>query len=684
MVLGFFGRDVPLEELRAALGTGRDGTTLTNLLQVANQYGLRGRAVRVEIEGLRELSPGTILFWEFRHYVVLQRARLKSIDVVDPAGGRRRVSLLQLRRSFTGVALLLEPTDAFERRDAKPKHLGTLLSEILTQRSLLVRIASTSILIEILSMTLPLLTGVVIDRVVPRKDYSLLLVLAVSFALIQTFTTFASFLKAHLFIHLQTQLQARFTLRFLDHLVDLPFSFFQQRTSGDIMVRVGNNNTVKDILTGTALSAVLDGLMASVYLILLLLVSLQMTILVVAFACARLLIMAWMRYRQKELLANGIEISGQSSTAMVEMLSGMETLKAMGLERRAAENWSNIFVDGLNLSIRQQRLSAAFGVLMGVLGTGSTLATTFYGSYLVLTGTFTLGTMIAFTALSNGFLSPVNKLVTAALQLQTLEVYLERINEVFATPSEQSVKSEIVGKLQGCVAMERVSFRYTSTGVVRLDDVSLKVTSGMRVALVGPTGSGKSTLARLIAGLYEPTAGRILYDGRDLQSLDRRSVRSQLGIVTQETQLFGGSIRRNIALSNPSMALEQVVKAAKLACIHDEIALMPMGYETILADRGMSLSGGQRQRLALARALASNPAILVLDEATSSLDSITEERISKNITEMGCTRIVIAHRLNTIRDADFILVLDGGRIVESGNHDELVRASGIYASLFAA
>ena len=323
--------------------------------------------------------------------------------------------------------------------------------------------------------------------------------------------------------------------------------------------------------------------------------------------------------------------------------------------------------------------------MLSLVTTVSTLVLMFYGTYLVIEGVWTVGSLMAFNALAAGFLGPLNSLVTSALRLQMLEVYVERLNDVWETPREQDGRAlSLAGPLTGAVELERVSFRYAADGPWVLEDVSVTIPAGARVAIVGRTGSGKSSLARLLAGLYEPDAGRIVFDGRDLKTLDRRSVRRQLGIVTQDAQLFGGSIRRNIALADPDLSLDRVARAATLACLHDEIAAMALQYETPLADRGLSLSGGQRQRLAIARALAGDPKILILDEATSHLDGVTEEQLNANLASLRCTRIVIAHRFSTIQRADLILVLDAGRLVEAGRHDTLVRNGGKYAELLAA
>ena len=682
MVIAYHGKEVPLTEIRQTLGVGRNGTTASALLRAGRLYGLRGRGVRAEVEDLSALPSGTILYWEFRHYVVLEQVGTDSVRIVDPAAGRRDVPMGTIRRAFTGVALIFERSETFEPGKVKTNRSWGLLKQVFERWGLLARIFSTSVVIQILSAVMPILTGVLIDRVVPRKSYSLLFLLAAAYVAFQLFNALASFIRAHLLLYLQTQVEASFTLRFLDHLVELPYSFFQQRTAGDLMMRLGSNASIKEILTSTTLSTVMDGFMVSLYLILLMLANVPLTLTIIAIAATRVLLVVLMRHRQRELLAETLEISARSQTYQVEMLSGMETLKAMGLEHRAAENWSNLFVDSLNVSVQRGRLDAVFATLQNLLGTASTLAVMFYGTYLVLQGSFTLGTMVAFSALAAGFFGPLTSLISAGVQFQMLETYLERINDVLNTAPEQKPGSvTLAEKLTGAISLESVSFRYAKPDPLTLEDVSITIGPGRRVALVGRTGSGKSTLARLMAGLYEPSAGRIFFDSNDLTSLDLRSVRSQLGIVTQDTQLFGGTVRQNIALADPQMGLDQVIHAAKLACIHDEIIAMPMGYETVMADRGLSLSGGQRQRLALARALACRPTILVLDEATSHLDAMTEELVNQNLARLRCTRIVIAHRFSTIRDADLIVVLDAGRIAAQGTHEELLRTNSKYAEL---
>jgi ATP-binding cassette, subfamily B, bacterial len=686
MVLGYHGRHVSLDQIRNSLAPGRGGSSARSIIQVGELHGLTGRTVTTEMDGLASLPVGAILHWEFRHFVVFERLNRNTVDLVDPATGYRSVPLAAFRRAFTGVAIVFEPNAMFERAAAKSKGTWRFLKHVLEHKGTVAQLISLSVIVQVCSAALPLLTGVLIDRVVPRRDYSLLLVLTVGFCGLQVFNAIAGLLREYLTIHFRIALEATLTLRFLDHLVALPYSFFQRRTSGDLMMRLGSNTAVRDILTSTLLSTFLDGVMASIYLALLIVVSVPLTLTVMVLVTIRMSLLAVMRWRQRKLLRESLENQARSQTSQVEMLNGMETLKAMGLERWAADNWSNVFVDGLNLSMRRDRLEATFNFLMNLLGTASNIALLFYGTYVVLNGGWTLGSMMAFSALAAGFLGPVSKLVSSGLQLQMLETYVERLNDVLDTPREQDVTTvSAASPLTGALQLSGVSFRYGgSQAPWTLEDVSVIIRPGLCVALVGRTGSGKTTLARLLAGLYEPEAGRILLDGKDLKSFNLRSVRRQLGIVTQEAQLFGGSIRTNISLADPNMSMHRIIQAARLACIDEEINVMPLGYETPLTDRGLSLSGGQRQRLALARALAGEPKILILDEATSHLDGVTEERVNAQLASLRCTRVVIAHRLSTIRDADLILVLDRGRIIEQGTHDELLRTGSKYVELVRA
>jgi ABC-type bacteriocin/lantibiotic exporter with double-glycine peptidase domain len=367
---------------------------------------------------------------------------------------------------------------------------------------------------------------------------------------------------------------------------------------------------------------------------------------------------------------------------MVEALIGIATIKASGVEHRALDHWSNLFFQRLNISLRRSQLSAVVDTATNAMHTLSPLLLLWVGAWLVLSGTISLGTMLALNALALAFLNPLSSLVLNAHRLQLVRGYLDRLMDVLEAEPEQAFGGvQSAAQLTGLIEVRNVSFRYDANAPWVLRNISLRIDPGQKVALVGPTGSGKSTLAMLLLGLYSPTMGEISYDGIPLGHLVYGTVRSQFGVVLQESSVFSGTIRQNIAFNDPELPLESITKAARLAAIHDEIMAMPMAYETLISENGTGLSGGQRQRLCIARALAGSPAILLLDEATSHVDSVTEEAINRNLSRLECTRVVIAHRLSTVRDADLIVVLRGGAIVETGTHAQLMAQGGQYAAL---
>ncbi|MFY0533124.1 peptidase domain-containing ABC transporter [Nannocystis pusilla] len=473
------------------------------------------------------------------------------------------------------------------------------------------------------------------------------------------------------------------TIGFLDHLIDLPYSFFQKRSAGDLLMRLGSNATVREILTSGAMSALLDGTLVSVYLVLIFWVSPLMGAVVLLLASLQLALFWATRRVQRELMSEGLAVQAKTSSYEVEMLTGIETLKSMGAEYRAVDRWSNLFVDSLNVSLRRGRLDAMISSLLDAFSMAAPLVILGVGTKLVLDGDLGLGAMLGLSALGSGFLRPMSTLVGVAIKFQVLGSYLERIEDVMQTEPEQDPKRvKRAPRLSGRIQAETVTFRYSEAVPPAVREVSVRVEPGQFVAVVGGSGAGKSTLAKLLVGLYSPQGGRVLYDGIDIAGLDLRSVREQLGVVTQRGDLFGVSVRENIALGRPEIGLDEVIDAAKRAAIHDEIMALPMAYDTILADRGASLSGGQRQRLVLARALVGKPAMLLLDEATSNLDTVTEAAIQRSLASLQCTRIVIAHRLSTVVDADLILVMDGGRIVESGTHRQLLTHGDVYRRLY--
>lgn len=685
MVLGYHGKVLRLDDVRQLLGIGRDGADALSVVKGARFHGLRARGVKIEnIADLRFLEPGTMLHWGFHHYVVFEELKGDSIRILDPGSGRRTVTLADVGKTFTGVALLFEPGDDFIRARAPRTGVMRYVRELLAQSPLLRRILALSVVLRLLALATPLLTGLIVDRVVPDRDRSLLLVLGIGLAAIALFDFVSALVRAHLMLHLRTRLDSKITLDFVEHLVALPYAFFHQRSSGDLMMRLNSNATIREILTAGTLTGLLDGALACLYLVVLFAANSTLALLVLGLGFLRVLLFLVTRHRQAELMSKTLQVQARSQAYQVQMFSGIATLKALGAEQQAVDRWSNLFVDELNVSLARGRLDAFFEAGINTLTTASPFVVLAVGASQVLAGSLSLGTMLAVSALAIGFLTPLTSLVSTAVQLQLLASYMDRMDDVLDAPREQPEQAVETPPLSGRITVEDVSFRYSPMRPDAVRNVSLEIEPGRFVALVGSSGAGKSTLAMLLMGLYRPTSGRILYDGLPLETLELTSLRRQLGIVLQQPYLFAESIRNNIALGDPALPLPRIVEAAKKAHIHDFVMTLPLGYDTPMAEGGSSLSGGQRQRIALARALVRRPAILLLDESTSHLDTESEREVLEELERLRATRLVIAHRLSTVVRADMILVMENGEIVEQGRHDELVRRDGRYAELVRA
>jgi len=683
--LSFHGKHVPINELRGALGSGRNGVTAKRLLQVARTYGLRAQGVKVEPDTLQFLPRGSILHWDLSHFVVFEQLRGAKLSIVDPAAGRRTLLLAEAEKSLSGVALVLEPgADFVPVLPSRSPRFARYVRWIFGVRDIWSRLLWTSLALQLLALALPGVMGVLVDKVVPRGDTDLLNLISAGFLSVSSFFFLSTFLRARLLLQLRTQVEARMSLEFVEHLLALPYSFFQQRSTGDMMMRMSSQAQIRELLTTGALSALLDGTLVIVYCALLAMGAPKLALIAFAVACLQAAICVFASRRNAAMMAENLTVQARLESYQVEMLAGMETLKCMGVEERVSERWARLYVNVLNRALERGELGVLFQSVVGVLRFGGPLLLMLAGAYSVLDGSLSLGAMLSLSALGAGFLEPVTKLVGTAMQLSELTSYMARIEDVLDSPPEPACADGVSTELAGGICAQGLCFRYP--GEVRrvLESVDLDVWPGQCVAIVGASASGKSTLARLFSGLYRPESGSLLFDDVEFSRWNLSSLRARLGIVSQDTKLFSGTIRDNITLFDEGVHLDDVKSAAELACLHEEICAMPMGYDTVLADGGSSLSGGQRQRLALARALVRHPRVLVLDEATSALDTVTEGRVQAKLRALRCTRIVIAHRLSTVIEADKIVVLDAGRIVAVGRHAELLVSCGAYQNLVQA
>jgi ATP-binding cassette subfamily B protein len=689
-VLAFHDKHLPIHEVRGVLGGGRNGANAKQLVAAARSFGLHARGVHVEPNKLRLLPRGSVLHWELRHFVVFESCTETMVQVVDPAAGRRLLPMTQVAKALSGVAIVFEPSEDFvaskpKRRNRWKRYVAWMLGV----RGVWGRVLATSFFLQVLALAGPGFMTVLVDKVVPRADLPLLELVAAGLVTTTSFYFLSTLLRARLLLELRSRVESRMSLDFVDHLLALPYAFFQARTTGDLMMRMSSQTAIRELLTTGTLSALLDGALVGLYFLLLLGAAPMLALVAVVLALLQLVTYLVAARRNTQLVTEGLAAQSRLEGYQVEMLSGIETLKAMGATDRSMSRWNDLYVESLNRVIARGRLDGTFQAFLGTLRFMGPIVLMLAGAQKVLEGSLSLGTMLGLSALGSGFLEPVANLVGTGLKLTQLNGYMERIEDVLETPRETSRRVPVrqadrSQKLRGAIRVEHLSFKYPSETGRAEDDVSFEIAPGECVAIVGASGSGKSTLARLVAGLYEAESGSVRFDGRDLPSWDLSLLRDRLGVVTQDTRLFSGTIRDNVSMFDPSLDPEELDRACKLACLDDVVARMPMGYDTMLADGGSSLSGGQRQRVSLARALARRPDVLILDEATSALDTVSERSIQENLRRLSCTRIVVAHRLSTIVEADKIIVLDAGRVVAMGRHEMLLAASDTYRNLARA
>lgn len=691
MVLGYHGHSTTVRELREVCPPGRDGVSAGALVRAARSLGLQTAGYRATPEAIAGLPLPLIAHWDDNHFVVVEHVTARHVDIVDPGQGRRRLSLTAFRDGLGKVAVTMTPGAGFtttaNTREPFWRSYARSLLRLPGVTRLLLQLLAVTIVAQGLVLAMPLATRTVVDETVALRTSSLLTLLGIGVGVVALAQLATGLLRSSLLVYLQGRLDTTALLAFTAHLLRLPLRYFEQRSTGDIMNRFNSIAVVRELMTGQTLGSLLDAVLVLSYLGVLVFLDVPVALAVVG-VLAVVLVLLWATTRQvRERMAADLATQAEMQGHLVETLEGISTLKAAAAEDRVQGRLAVLMRAWMTTTLRRSYLAALIEAITTALRMLTPLLVLWLCATRVLANAMTPGTMLAITWLAAAIVTPLAAVVSNGQRLQMAGAQLQRLSDVLDTPREPepAEASPHTGhRLLGRIDLEQVSYRYDTYNPLVLDAVSLHVEPGQRIAIVGTTGSGKTTLGMLLLGLYAPTDGEIRFDGVTLDAVSARVVRSQIGVVLQEPFVFSGSIHDNITLHDPAITAQDVAWAAGLACLHDEILAMPNGYATQLAQRGVGLSGGQRQRLALARALVRRPAILLLDEATSHLDAATEARISHNLAGLDCVQVVIAHRLSTVQDAHTIVVLDQGRLVESGTHTHLVARHGHYARLVAA
>lgn len=687
IILGYYGRYVPLEELRVSCGVSRDGVNAYNILKAAESYGLSGAGYEVDAKNITELQTPAILYWENNHFVVLEGIKHDRIFINDPATGPRVIHYNDFQRNFSRVALELKPTSTFQKKGSPSTIVEALKKRVAPFFSSIIYLFFIQICVVILGLAMPVFTQIFIDKILGESVFSwtwpfMGLLIALMF-----FMTFISLLQGNFLNGLQTKLTTYFSSDFLWHVLKLPMQFFSQRYGGEVINRMNLNNTIASTLTGQTVITVINLILVVGYAFIMLQYDVYITLIGITTAIFNLIVLYFFSRRRRNAYARIQQEQAKTIGISLDALQNIETIKITCNDNffftRIAEHYTkniNALQDIgkkdawlFSLSSLSQQLSTV--LLLGI------------GTWRVITGHLTIGMLIGLQILLGYFLKPFYQLVQFGTGMQTLRIDLNRIDDVLKNPTDPILKEFSTDSnlsFNGDLEFKNVTFGYNPLAAPTIENFNLSIKKGQWVALVGSIGAGKTTIAKLACCLYQPWKGNVLYNGKERNEYTREKLMHSIACVDQEIFLFSGTVRDNLTMWNQAVPEEEMAKAAKDACIHNEIMARSDRYQALLLEAGVNFSAGQRQRLEIARALLMNPALLVMDEATSALDSDIEEQIMSNIRKRGCSCLFIAHRLSTIRQCEQIIVLDKGKIVQQGDFETLKATPGYFQQLLTS
>lgn len=686
MVLGFYGKNVPLEKMRIETGVSRDGCNAKNILQAAEKFGLEGAAYMKSLDALLEVQPPCIIHWNFNHFVVFEGKKGKYFYINDPAVGRRKLTYEELDVAFTGIVLMFEKKENFQREKKENTLWGFIKHRLEGQYSSIVALIAIGMLLVFAGLMIPIFSQIFIDDFLLSVNQSWIHVFLLIMFATMCFQSICSFCRGILLQKLQNKMSMISAYRFLTHLFRLPMGFFDQRYAGDLAERVTNNNNVNNFLAGDLAETVLNIFVSVFYLILLLIYSPVLTAIGLIGVVINLFLVEYTSSIVESYTMKMKQDQGKLTGAVFAGINVTSTLKASGAESEFTSRILGYYAKTIQMEQKLGRLQHIMNAIPSMFNEISNVLVLLFGGIFVIRGTMTAGMLVAFTTLLSEFIEPVNKLVNFIQKIQTLKADMSRVEDIMQYEQDEKFtvgesQVSMVEKLSGEVELKNIAFGYNILEKPLIDHFSFHLSSGSSIALVGSSGCGKSTVAKIMSGLYLPWEGEILLDGVPVKEIPKDILSASVSTVSQKITLFSGTIRENLTMWNSSILEEDMIRAAKDACIHDSITKKPEAYEFRLNEGGSNLSGGQRQRLEIACALVSNPTILILDEATSALDSLVEKEIIDNIKRRGCTCVIVAHRLSAIRDCDEIVVMEDGKIVQRGSHEELMEQEGHYQRL---
>ncbi|MEZ7205994.1 peptidase domain-containing ABC transporter [Pseudoalteromonas sp. DY56-GL79] len=654
MVAGYHGYRTDLTRLRQRFSISIEGCTLLDIMHFAEKLHLTSRPLRIELEDLDALQTPAILHWDMNHFVVLKKANEKRIVIHDPAGGEKTFTMEEASKHFTGVALELTPTKDFEKKEQKASlRFSDFWSRITGLKRSLLLIFMLSILLQVFTLAAPYYIQLVIDDVILTGDTSLLTVLAIGFFLVLLFEIATNALRGFTLLHFGNQMNIQLGANLFHHLVRLPIAYFEKRHMGDVVSRFGSLQQVKQLLTTGVIEAIIDGLMAIITLAMIFFYSPMLSAVVLVAVITYAIIRMAMYKPFRNISEQEIMARAEENSNFMETVRGIQTIKLFGSEVKREGQWQNRYASAINHNIRLGNFKIGYDAINRALFGAENIIVVYLAAHLVIAGGFSTGMLFAFMSYKRQFMDKTANLIEKLIEFKMLGLHFDRIADIALTDKEE-LQPDQYRKLniEGKIEVKNLSFAYSDATPNVIEKLNLTINAGESVAITGPSGCGKSTLLKLMLGLNKPSNGEILVDGISLSQIGARQYRQQIAAVMQDDELLSGTVADNIAFFDSPINMEKVVHCAQLAAIHDDISDMPMGYDSLIGDMGSSLSGGQKQRIILARALYKDPKILFMDEATSHLDTGLEEDINDAVSRLKITRIIIAHRKETIASAD--------------------------------